>query len=659
MRNQPSTQKKKSRLRRGSALIVSFIVLTLVSVAAVSYIDMSTTTVRASSRLTNEVQATHLAEAGVQAGLISLWRPFARDQDFEEMENLCAGASAASPENAMEGEMPGQGRYASGVVRFFSPQGDVYSRFVTVRSVGWIDRDGDGELDEGEPSKTIDVTGQFQLARSQVFDYTYFINNYGWMDGFNQSDLIVNGDMRANGNFDFLNGTPTVNGTVIAANNTRLADRNGGRINQPPLKWTNSTYASWNPTAPPQRSGETTTAYNARVAAYRDMNLARRRVGYNSATHGLPGSDTFGEWRDFVFESSGQYEDNRPFGAVARDVAGTRSWQRTSVNGTVTQTTLDSKPSSEVIMPDLSDLDRYRTASQSYVDGKRFFMDGSLNPQFGQGASLEVWDATLNGGTGGYRRVDTNGVVTGSAILVGSADRPIKIHGPVTFTQDAVIKGHVEGQGTLYAGRNVHIVGSVRYKNGPDFRGTDSQNERKDFLGLAARGSVIMGNPSTFGNPYPLAYMTPINPPSKMMGTVGRYDQDGNWIPAYDANQRDSTGRKLYQSTFTDAQLNAVAEGVNQIDAILYSNFVGGGNVGTGGGGMVLNGTIIARDEAIVTWSLPVIMNYDNRIRERTITRNPLIDLNLPRSPVVLRSTWQDRGFRLGPCDDGLGHEDE
>jgi len=38
-------------------------------------------------------------------------------------------------------------------------------------------------------------------------------------------------------------------------------------------------------------------------------------------------------------------------------------------------------------------------------------------------------------------------------------------------------------------------------------------------------------------------------------------------------------------------------------------------------------------------------MNYDSRIREREITQTPLIDLQLPRSPVMLRSTWQDRGF--------------
>jgi hypothetical protein len=648
MPTKPTLNAKRSRLRRGSALIVSFVVLTLVSVAAVSYIDWSTTALRASARSTTEVQVTHLAEAGVQQALIALWRPFARDQDFEEMDSLCAGASEGSPRSAVSGTMPAGGRFASAVVRFHSPAGDTFSRYVTVRSVGWIDQNGNGQLDGSEPNKTIDVTGHFQLARSQVFDYAYFINNYGWMDGFNQTDLIVNGDMRANGNFDFLNGTPTVNGTVIAANNTRLADRNAGRVNQPPLKWTNATYATWIPPAPPRRHGESIPAHAARVAAFQALNLARRRLAYNPVLHGTPGSDAFQQWRDMVFESTGRFDDNRTFGSVVRDVGGTRAWDRTTVSGPISQTVLDSKPSSEVIMPDLSDLNHYRTLSQNWRDGKEFFLDGTPNPNYGRGASLEVWDPDLDD-DGGWRRVDTNGVVTGSAIIIGTPSRPIRIRGPVTFTQDVVIKGSVQGQGTIYAGRNVHIVGSVRYTNGPDFRLPEAVNERRDFLGLAARGSVIMGNPSTFGNPYPLAYMTPRNPPTKMVGTVGRYDQDGNWIPPFNAMEIDSTGRRRFQSTFSNAAINSIAEGVNQIDAILYSNFVGGGNVGTGGGGIVLNGTIIARDEAIVTWSLPVIMNYDNRIRERVLSRDPLIDLNLPRSPVVLRSTWQDRGFQLGP----------
>jgi hypothetical protein len=424
--------------------------------------------------------------------------------------------------------------------------------------------------------------------------------------------------MRANGDFNFLNGSPTVNGSVFASANTKLTPAAPGLVNLGPVKWNNSSYAS------SQASNQ------------------RMRQVYNSAVHGAKGSTQYQNWRDFVYDTDGSIVNNQIDGAVIGDVNGLRSWTRTSQGSSATYGVLDTRPTEEVIMPDLSDINRYISLSQTYVDTQATFDNGAANPYFNQGAKVETWNTSTNS----YQRIDTNGVVTGSAALIGTNDHPIKIHGPVTFTQDAIIKGYVQGQGTVYAGRNVHIVGSIRYKTPPDFRGADpttidNNNSAKDMLGLAARGSVIMGNTSQFSSPYPLAYMTP-------PFTKGRYDDNGNWIPPFDANAIDATGKKRYQSTLGDTYINSVSESVNQIDAILYTNFLGGGNIGTGGGGVTFNGSIISKDESMVVWSLPMYCNYDNRIRERTATQKPIIDLQLPRSPVMFRSTWQDKGFGMG-----------
>src|SRR5580658_5463849 len=48
---------------------------------------------------------------------------------------------------------------------------------------------------------------------SQVFDYEYFLNNWGWWWG---STITGNGAQRANWDFDFRDG-PTVNGSIYAA----------------------------------------------------------------------------------------------------------------------------------------------------------------------------------------------------------------------------------------------------------------------------------------------------------------------------------------------------------------------------------------------------------------------------------------------------------
>jgi hypothetical protein len=608
--------RKQKRTRRGTALLASFVVMSLLAVMAVTYIDRSTQTMRESVRTTQEIQTTHLCESGVQVVLRDLWRPFKVAQHFEDLDPELTGASPTAPRNAMSGSLAGVGRFAAAVISF--EQIDAFSRLVRVRAVGWIDSDNDGVLDAGEPRKIVDVNSTFELRRSQVFDYTYFVNNYGWMYGFGESDLIVNGDMRANGNFDFQGGSPTINGSVYASNNDKLDPKAPGLINSAPVKWTNSTY---------------TTQYNDTTAGQ-----TRWRQPYDPVKHGAIGSAEFEKWRDLVYQDTASIQGNNPFGSVLGDSTGMASWTRTSAGQTPVKSLVDSSPTEEVIMPDLTNLSYYQSLSTTYTDPKATYADGTANPYAGQGAWIDVWNSSTNT----YQRVTTNGNYSGSLVLVGTDTKPIKIHGPVTISQDVVIKGTVQGQGTMYAGRNIHIVGSVKYKNPPNFKGTNAQTienaaEKADFLGMAARASMIMGNPTTFGT-NPLQYMTP-------PFTKGRYDENGNYIAAYNAMDTDSTGRKKYQSTISDSTMNSIAEGVNQIDAVMYTNFVGGGNVGTGGGGVTINGTIICKDESIVVYSLPLRLNYDTRIRERRATRNPLIDLQLPRSPAMLRSTWQDHGF--------------
>lgn len=611
----------KNKRKRGMALITSFVIMCLVAVAAAVFIDSSTVTIRVANREGKEVQTTHLCEAGIQSVLRSLWRPFKSTQVFTALDAATTGASVSSPTNSIAGTVPGVGNFAAGVIKVINQ--DSYTRIVTVRGVGYLDLNGNGRMDAGEPQKVVDVIATFALARSQVFDYSYFVNNYGWMNGFGVNDLIVNGDMRANGNFDFSGGSPTVNGSVYAASNDKLSPAAAGLLNSIPVKWDNTTYAS---------------QQNA-TDSNRADNEARWRQAYNSSTYGAKGSTQYNQNSDILFDTSGSIVNGGFTGAVAGDASGIKGWTRTNVNSSAVTSTLDTNPTQEVIMPDLSNLGYYQGISSSYVDSKATYADGTANPYYGQGAYMKVWNTTTNS----YQTVSSNGQVTGSVTAVGTTAHPIIVHGPVTISQDFVVKGNVSGQGTVYTGRNVHVIGSIRYTNKPNFMGTnqttiDQANEKADLLGLAARGSVILGDTTTFTNSTPLQYMTP-------PFTHGRYDDNGTWIPPYNATSTDATGRMLYQSVISDSTLHSLAEGVNQVDAVLYTNFVGGGDIASGGGGVTFNGSIISKDEAMVALSLPMRMNYDSRIKERNLSQKPLIDISLPRSPVMLRSAWQDRGF--------------
>ena len=67
-------------------------------------------------------------------------------------------------------------------------------------------------------SVTIAERVAFGVDRSKVFDYAYFVNNYGWFEG---STITANGAVRANGDMS-LSQSPKVNGDVYAAVNTDL-----------------------------------------------------------------------------------------------------------------------------------------------------------------------------------------------------------------------------------------------------------------------------------------------------------------------------------------------------------------------------------------------------------------------------------------------------
>jgi len=84
-------------------------------------------------------------------------------------------------------------------------------------------------------------------GNAPVFDYAYFMNNRGKLSGGN---VIINGDMRANGNFTFA-GKPVVNGNIYAS----------GSIDKKVKNWSKKTY--WRKTMAQARPTDPTDGSNA------------------------------------------------------------------------------------------------------------------------------------------------------------------------------------------------------------------------------------------------------------------------------------------------------------------------------------------------------------------------------------------------------------
>ena len=91
----------------------------------------------------------------------------------------------------------------------------------------------------------------------------------------------------------------------------------------------------------------------------------------------------------------------------------------------------------------------------------------------------------------------------GNLVLIGTKDKPIKLDGDVYISGDVIIKGYVEGQGAIYAGRNIYVAGDVIYDSDFDNCGLTSDpngcaqqsiSANDDELRLAARGNIIMGD---------------------------------------------------------------------------------------------------------------------------------------------------------------------
>jgi hypothetical protein len=418
--------------------------------------------------------------------------------------------------------------------------------------------------------RTITRVVRFGHDQGSIFDYTYFINNFGWFWG---STIYANGDVRANANFD-LKYTPRVNGDVYSSVNSDVGAAGT----------TTGTYTSWD------------------LATYRSNAQSNWRPSRPEFQYGYSGTSQKFTQQD-VLE-----------------------------------------------MPYLGDINRFVALSES------------------KNGTLHTDSVTLNGQP--TTAVNIPHVINGPILLIGTAAHPIVIDGPVVVRGDVAIAGYVQGQGTIYSDRNVHIIGDILYKDPPSYDhavGADptvnaQHNTHADFLGLAARGNVILGDytNSDFTN-YVVNY---IKPPF----TASYTDEDGTRnsgdYTAVDGKKSDNSNRKKYEGTWTNTQFQSMVAQAKalfgrsdykprQIDALAYTNHLYAGRVQD----CKFNGAIMSRDEGIV-YNGSVTMNYDYRAKSEG---EYYIDIDLPKAANAEPTVWLEGPYenwiaKLDPLDHSLTH---
>ena len=462
------------------------------------------------------------------------------------------------------------------------------------------------------PGMTVSATIQervfFGTGQSRVFDNAYFVNNYGWMSG----NFTINGEFRANGNVS-LQGGAVVNGFIYAAPNREIGA--AGRV---------TTLTQ-------------TTIYNQ--SNYRQKSTTRSRYDIGN------------------LNEMGSYNP--------ASVNGNISYPRFAADGvTVTSgtKTADGKPiineySNPVEMPFVSELAPYIQFARDNK-GTLTYPESSYTDATGQrkGTPAGVVNAHYSGP--GPSRDESLGD-RGSLLLVGTSSNPIRIDGPVVIDGDVIIKGYVTGQGTIYAGRNVHIIGDIKYKNEPVWTHTktgssaeseQAANEKKDMLGIVAKGNIVIGDATSSSICNTISGVSEAyacDASDADIGYAARFDGDYSKVEAtgsklkvtsakyvsgshtetyrdawgrtqrrtvtdYAYRTENATNRRYWQTACDDKAISDNLSTVSQIDAVMYNNHAVFGSMGAG---FRINGALICRDEGLQANG--GTFNWDMRLRRK------------------------------------------
>jgi hypothetical protein len=283
----------------------------------------------------------------------------------------------------------------------------------------------------GGITRTIQTTIRVGTKVSKVFEHAYFVNNYGWFNA-TDSTVTINGEVRANGNLT-LTGTEggggeltnlSVNGDLYAARNDNLVDPT-------------------NPEAGPAQgeiTGDPTQAAN--WSQY-----------WNSKGRGS--SKNFRSRPARQLTGPGQ----RPILGGHEVLDPGWGWDSTKPTEANPDQILHEGETVQE-MPYLGNLSLYHREATEY---RRF--DGERGSRLILGDKDVVRDGIYQGADGEPETGDED--ARHPLVLIGTNDDPIRIEGPVVIPGDVIIAGKVAGRGTIYAGRNVHIIGSVTYVRPP------------------------------------------------------------------------------------------------------------------------------------------------------------------------------------------------
>lgn len=201
--------------RRGSVLVGVFVILLgimgfLYATSLTSGVD-----VREARRALDDLRAKQLASAGVERGLHFLQqRVDANTLDpLAAITELFEDGPVASPFVA-EPVLDGNARVGSFSLTITALDQSASEITLALDATGYLP-DAPAALPENRQVESwyaVRSVVRYSLAPSRVFDYGYFINNWGWFYG---NTIFCQGNARSNGQFDVAGYAPTIAGQSL------------------------------------------------------------------------------------------------------------------------------------------------------------------------------------------------------------------------------------------------------------------------------------------------------------------------------------------------------------------------------------------------------------------------------------------------------------
>ncbi|MFH1999722.1 MAG: hypothetical protein ABIK28_08580 [Planctomycetota bacterium] len=201
---------RKPSSESGTILVVALICSISLFGLVLASTTLSSLEMKLSRRSLDDVKAGYLAESGVEQSIHYL-RDAARKTNFFDplygLNNLFTGGAI----NPFVGQAVTEGSAKAGEFSVtMTSASDANGITVTIVSTGYVPA-APVNLPAGNMLKSwhsISAKVRFELGTSPVFDYGYFINNWGWFYG---NSIICNGNVRSNGQFDAAHYQPWVN----------------------------------------------------------------------------------------------------------------------------------------------------------------------------------------------------------------------------------------------------------------------------------------------------------------------------------------------------------------------------------------------------------------------------------------------------------------